>query len=376
MHYWLVGMRGGERVLEEILSLFPTADLFTHVAIRENLSEALRNRPITETFIGRLPFARKHYARFLPLMPLALEELDLSGYDLVISSESGPAKGVIAPPGSVHVCYCHSPMRYVWDQYGAYRQQLGPLGRLAFSVTAHGLRTWDVATAARVDQFVANSAFVAERIRRYYKTEAKVVHPPVELSAFSLPREPGTGDYFLFVSELVGYKRADLVVEAFNRLRLPLVVVGDGKEAPALARRASPNICLTGRVSQERLVELYQNARALVFPALEDFGIVPLEAMACGVPVIAYSRGGARESVVAGKTGLFFDEQNADAIIDAVERFETQRATFDRRQIAAHAQKFSPEVFRKRFRQCVDGAIARARRRDAASTGRTGVSAE
>ncbi|RMH45422.1 MAG: glycosyltransferase family 4 protein, partial [Alphaproteobacteria bacterium] len=300
VHYWLVGMRGGERVLEEILAMFPQAEIFTHVAAPSALSARVNAHPIHETRVARLPGARRHYQKYLGFMPRALEELDLSGFDLVISSESGPAKGVIVPPGVPHIAYVHSPMRYIWDHYPAYRARLGPVGRVVFSRLAHRLRQWDVTSAARVDRIVANSAFVAERVRRFWRREADVVHPPVDLGRFR-PAPDGTPRrHFLFVSELVPYKRADLVIEAFRGLDLPLLVVGDGPERARLQRDLPDNVRLLGRVPAAELASLYQGARALVFPAEEDFGITPVEAMASGTPVIAYGRGGATESVVDG----------------------------------------------------------------------------
>lgn len=357
IHYWLLGMRGGERVLEELVRLYPQADLFTHVADPARLSELLRSRPVTESFISRLPLARRHCQKYLGLMPRALEEFDLSGYDLVISSESGPAKGVIVPPRAVHLCYTHSPMRYIWDHYGAYRGTLGAAGRWYFSHLAHRLRIWDVTTAARVDRFVANSTFVASRIRRYYRREADVVHPPVDLDAYTLPEGGAGRDYYLFVSELVPYKRADLVIEAFRGLERPLKVAGGGSQLEALRRSAPENVSLLGRVPDGALTKLYQNARALIFPAEEDFGIVPVEAMACGTPVIAYGHGGARDSVLEGRTGLFFQEQSAAAIRAAVEAFEAAEDRFSPASIAAHAAGFSAERFRAEFRAIAEAEL-------------------
>jgi glycosyltransferase involved in cell wall biosynthesis len=356
IHYWLVGMRGGERVLEELVRLYPQADIYTHVVDPDRISDLLRSRPITETSVARLPGAKRHYQKYLGFMPRALEELDLSGYDLVLSSESGPAKGVIVPPGAAHVCYTHSPMRYIWDHYGDYSAQLGRIGRLYFSHLAHRLRIWDVTTAARVDRFVANSSFVAERIRRYYNRSAEVVHPPVDLDAYRLPASPVRRDYYLFVSELVRYKRADLVVEAFRNLDRPLLVVGDGSDRVALEQNLPPNVELLGRVPFADLPGLYQGARALIFPAEEDFGIVPVEAIACGTPVLAYGRGGARDSVVDGVTGLFFDRQSPQAIRDALNRFELEDTTdaFDPATISAHAQRFGADRFRAEFAAVVD----------------------
>ncbi|SDC03969.1 glycosyltransferase [Ruegeria marina] len=358
VHYWLVGMRGGERVLEELVRLYPDADLFTHVADPDRLSPLLANRPITESFIARLPGAKRHYQKYLGLMPRALEELDLSGYDLVISSESGPAKGVIVPPGTPHICYVHTPMRYIWDHYVSYSALLGRVGRMYFSRLAHRLRIWDVTTAARVDHFVANSNFVAERIRRFYRRDADVVHPPVDLDAYRLPNAPSTRAAYLFVSQLVPYKRADLVIEAFRGLDHPLLVVGDGSQRAELERNLPRNVTLLGKVPAADLPGLYQNARALIFPAEEDFGIVPVEAMACGTPVLAYGRGGALDSVIDGKTGLFFDDQSPEAIREAVLSFETRQSQFDPEYISAHAAGFGAERFRREFSAVVERVIA------------------
>ncbi|MCF3935165.1 glycosyltransferase [Acuticoccus sp. M5D2P5] len=353
IYYWLVKMRGGERVLEEMLKLYPQADIFTHVAIPERLSDIIRAHRITETFIGRLPGARAHYKAYLPLMPRALEELDLSGYDLVISVESGPAKGVIVPPGVPHICYCNTPMRYIWDQYGFYCRSMGTVQRFVFGHVAHQLRQWDVSTAARVDHFVANSSFAAERIRRYYGRESTVINPPVDLSIYR-PGPQRRGAHFLFISELVPYKRADIAIEAFSRLGLPLTVVGSGDGAAALKQKAGDNVRFLGRVPNEELAVLYRTARAVIFPPLEDFGIVPVEAMASGVPVIAYGKGGVRDSVIDGETGLFFDTQSTEALIEAVERFCTIEDRFDPERIVAQARLFSQESFRQRFGALVE----------------------
>lgn len=356
VHYWIISMRGGERVLEQMVRLYPNADIFTHIVDRSNISETLLSRPIHETFIARLPGARRHYQKYLGLMPRALEELDLSGYDLVISSESGPAKGVIARSDATHVCYCHSPMRYIWDQYPQYRASLKGPARLYFSHIAHGLRQWDVASSARVDRFVANSRFVAKRIARTYNREAVVVHPPVDIDAFRPAPSAKERSYYLFVSELVRYKRADLVIEAFRRLKRPLKIVGSGELFTRLAADLPDNVELLGRLALPELVNVYQGARALIFPPEEDFGIVPVEAMACGTPVLAYGSGGARETVVDGITGLFFPEQSVDAIIGAIAAFEERESFFDSRRIAAHAAKFGEERFRDELSAVIDDA--------------------
>ncbi|MFN4098266.1 MAG: glycosyltransferase [Pararhodobacter sp.] len=358
VHYWLTGMRGGENVLEEIVRLYPQADIFTHVLERDKISALLLSRPITETFVGRLPWAPRLYPKYLSFMPRALEELDLSAYDLVISSESGPAKGVIVRPDAAHVCYCHSPMRYIWDHYSEYSSNLGWLQRAYFGRVAHSLRQWDVSTAARVDCFVANSRFVAERIRRFYNRDSVVVNPPVDLSHYQ-PAQGRTRDHFLFVSELVPYKRADLAVEAFRTLDRPLKIVGKGPELARLQRIATPNVEFLGRVSGDTLRDLYQGAKALIFPQVEDFGIVPVEAMACGTPVIAYDRGGARDSVLSGVTGLFFDTQDAQGLRAAVHLFEANSERFDHARIASYARRFGAERFRAELSGVIDQTRAR-----------------
>ena len=361
VHYWLVGMRGGERVLEELLRLYPQADIFTHVADPAKLSPLIRDRKITETSVARLPFARQQYQKYLGFMPRALEEIDLRGYDLVISSESGPAKGIIPPPTARHICYVHSPMRYIWDSYNSYASGLGAVGRFYFSRLAHKLRQWDVTTAQRVDRFVTNSSFVADRVERYYRRSSDVLNPPVDLGVYALPPEHAPRSYYLFVSELVPYKKADVVIDAFRGFDRPLKVVGDGAQRAKLERNLPPNIELLGRVDQNQLTELYQGAQALIFPAEEDFGIVPLEAMACGTPVLAYGRGGVRDSVIDGDTGLYFDRQDADAVCDAVERFENMgQSHFDVQRLHAHACSFSPERFRTRFAEIVDETLKQA----------------
>ena len=343
VHYWLVGMRGGERVIERLIKLFPDADLFTHVYVPGKMSAIIRGRPVKTTFINRLPGAAKHYQKYLPLMPLALEQLDLRGYDLVISSESGPAKGVIAPPDAVHLCYCHSPMRYLWDHYHDYLSTTGGLSRLAIPWLFHGVRNWDVISAARVDTFVANSSFIQKRISRVWHRESRIVHPPVEVDLFH-PRDDVESRY-LWVGQMTPYKRADIALDAFNELGLPLLMVGDGNIQKELRRRARPNITIVDRLDFTALRAAYAQCRALVFTAEEDFGIVPVEAMASGRPVLAYGRGGIRDSVVEGRSGLFFAEQTVESLIAGVEAMEKWLPHFDPAAAVADASRFAPEHF-------------------------------
>ena len=295
VHYWLVGMRGGERVLEEICKIYPDADIYTHVFDPTRITPLIKKHKIQTSFIAKLPFAVRHYQKYLGFMPRALEQLDLSGYDLILSSESGPTKGIVPAPGARHVCYCHSPMRYIWDEFHTYTNNLDPVSRFVFSRVAHRMRIWDVVSAARVDGFVANSSFTAARIERYYRRPADVVFPPVDTNRFAPSAQ--RGNYFLFASQLVPYKKAGLAIDAFRNIDAPLYVVGDGSERKRLKSSAPSNVKFLGRVSDAELEKLYAECRALIFPGQEDFGIVPLEAMASGRPVIAFNKGGARDIV-------------------------------------------------------------------------------
>lgn len=343
IHYWLVGMRGGERVLERLIRLFPRADIFTHVYNPDAVSNTIRARPVQTTFIQKLPGAQRHYQKYLPLMPLALEQLDLRGYDLILSSESGPAKGVIVPPGALHVCYCHSPMRYLWDHYTDYLHSAGRLTRLAMPMLTHGLRKWDHASSARVDRFIANSTFIQQRIEKSYRRPSAVVFPPVDVSLFRPSDE--IDPHYLWVGQMTAYKRADLAVEAFNALGLPLLMVGEGEMLRELKARARPNVKIVPRLGFDELRQAYARCRALVFTAEEDFGMVPVEAMASGRPVLAYGRGGAIDSVRPGVSGLFFREQTKESLIDAVEAMEAWLPQFNPADAMREAERFSPERF-------------------------------
>jgi glycosyltransferase involved in cell wall biosynthesis len=345
-------------VVAALAQMFPDADLFVHVCdealVRETLGAGFRGR-IVQSFVARWPGARRHYQKYLPLMPLACEQWDLSDYDLVISSEAGPAKGVLTRPDALHLCYCHSPMRYLWDMYHDYRRNAGWLVRALFPLVAHRLRLWDRLSADRVDCFVANSSFVASRIRKFYRRDAQVVHPPVAVQAFQCDQP--RGEHYLLLGQLVPYKRADLAVRAFNELGLPLVVIGEGEQQCALRALARPNVQLIGRQPFEVIRQQLQSCRALVFPGLEDFGIVPVEAMAAGAPVIAYARGGVLETVRDGVTGCLFHEQSVEALKAAVQRVESGAVRVDPAAAHRHALAFDGARFEREMRAVIDAAL-------------------
>jgi glycosyltransferase involved in cell wall biosynthesis len=359
IHYWLVGMRGGEKVIEALCEMYPQADIYTHVYVREMVSDRIRGHRIVPTFINALPRASKMYKTYLPLMPLALEQLDLRGYDLIISSESGPAKGIIAPSEALHVCYCHTPMRYIWNMYHDYRHSAGQLARLMMPPLTHYLRMWDVTTAARVDSFVANSATVAGRIRRYYGADATVIHPPVDTDAFSIAAPSELDDYYLMAGELVSYKRPDLAVRAFNEMKLKLVVIGGGEMLDEIRRLAGPTVTVLGSQPFDVLKRHYARCRALIFPGEEDFGMVPVEAMASGRPVVAFGRGGAVETVANGISGAFFAEQTVTSISSAVSSLAGME--IDSEKIASHARQFGRDQFFQKMRTHIDGLLAKKR---------------
>lgn len=356
VHYWLVGMGGGEKVLEALCRIYPDADIFTHVAKRDRLSPLLASRNIKTTFISRLPGAVQNYQSYLPLMPLALDQLDLTGYDLVISSESGPAKGVVTRADSLHICYCHSPMRYLWDYWPQYLHGASLPKKLGMRLFLPYLRRADVLSSFRVDRFLANSRTVARRIAKHWRRDAEVVHPPVSLGAIPA-RSRGGGSYYICLGRLTAYKRVDLAVEACTRLGRPLLVVGDGEEMARLRAKAGDTVRFAGRLDDAQSISALSGARALLFPGEEDFGIVPLEAMAAGVPVIAYGRGGATETVEGGKSGLFFDRQDVDSLCEGIESFERMEKDFDPAVARARAEEFSEERFAAAFKAQVEAGF-------------------
>lgn len=355
VHYWLVGDRGGEKVLKALYEMYPGATVFTHVFDPNAAPACFRTADVRTSFIDRLPAAQSKYQLYLPFMPMALEGLDLQDFDLVISTESGPAKGIIPAPHARHFCYVHSPMRYIWNMYADSMRRSNFAIRTLFPAIANYLRTWDVASAARVDAFAANSNAVKARIARYWRRDAEVIHPPVAVQDFSLT--PTHEGFYLYVSELVDYKRADLVVDAFTASKRPLIVIGDGPQMPLLRERAGPNVTLLGRVDFTTLRAHYAACRAFVFAAEEDFGIVPVEAMACGKPVIAFGKGGALDTVKPNVSGLLFQEQTVSALNAAVEAFEAAPAQFDPHAIRAHAEGFDTPVFKNAMARAIERLV-------------------
>jgi chain length determinant protein tyrosine kinase EpsG len=367
VHEWLVNHAGSEKVVEEILKIYPQADLFSVVDfLKPHERGFLQGKVAKTTFVQRLPGAEKRFRHYLPLMPLAMEQHDLSGYDLVLSSSHAVAKGVLTGPDQLHVCYIHSPIRYAWDMQHQYLKESGMASGVKGTVAKmllHYMRLWDARTAAGVDQFLANSAFIGRRVRKVYRRDAEVIHPPVDVERFALRRDKE--EFYLTASRMVPYKRMPMIAEAFSRMPdKKLIVIGDGPEMDKVRAAAGPNVSVLGFLGDAALVDHMQRAKAFVFAAEEDFGITPVEAQACGTPVIAFGRGGSLETVrgrghPAQRTGVFFTEQTPEAVIAAVEAFEALPVPIRPETCRAHAEQFAPALFRQRFQSAVERAWAR-----------------
>jgi glycosyltransferase involved in cell wall biosynthesis len=354
VHDWLLTMGGAERVLEQVAALYPAAPIYAVIANPTALAPSLAGRTIVQSWIARLPRARWWYRRYLPLMPRAVEAWDLSAFDLVLSDCSAVAKGVITRSDAVHVSYVHTPMRYLWDLEAEYRRGAGLAAGLAMSATFPALRRWDRAAAERPTALMANSHAVARRIRTHYGRGSRVVFPPVAVDRFNPGR--ARGDYLLVLSRLVGYKRLDLAVRAASALRLPLVVAGEGPERPRLEQLAGPSVRFVGRPSDAEAVRLLEEARALLLPGEEDFGIVMAEALAAGAPVVACAAGGALDIVTPGTTGVLFSEPTVDAVVGAVQELLGLR--FDPDRLHRSAERFSAARFRAEYQAAVHDALA------------------
>jgi glycosyltransferase involved in cell wall biosynthesis len=347
---WLTGMRGGEKILEVLCELFPDATVFALLHNEGAMSPTIERMKIKTSFIQHLPMKATKYRNYLPLMPLAIDSIDFSGYDLIISTSAAVAKGAIPKDGAKHICYCNSPMRYVWDQYEEYfgKRNAGFVTRSVMALVAPYLRRWDVQSCNRVHYFIANSHNVAERISRIYHRTSEVIYPPVSTDQFTISEK--NDSYYLVVSALVPYKRVDLAIKAFNKYGEKLLVVGSGPEREKLEKMSNKNIEFLGWQIGESLAKLYTGCRALIFPGVEDFGIVPLEAMASGKPVVAFGEGGALETVVAdgvSPTGIFFYESTVEALNTAIKSLSKMK--FDPYAIRQHAEKFDRMIFKQQM---------------------------
>ncbi len=358
IHDWLNGMRGGEKVLEAILDLFPNADIFTLFLDADRISDKIKSHPIVTSSLNKRNWIKKRYRSFLPMLPAAVESFDLKGYDLVISSSHCVAKGIIPEPDTLHVSYIHSPMRYIWDQYDAYFGHLKGLKRSIVSTMTSRLRVWDVTSAARVDRFIANSTFVRSRIQKFYRRDAAVLNPPIDTDFYApAPKSdpPSSRDFFLTVSALVPYKRIDLLIEGFNRTGDKLVIIGKGPEEKRLKGLAKSNIHFKKDLAASELRDLYRNAKAFVYAGIEDFGMAFVEAMACGTPVVAFRRGGILDIVTDDHFGVLFGDQSVEALIQSLEVFKGK--DYEPDLLRKRSLDFSEPVFKDRFHRLLEQAF-------------------
>jgi len=369
LHHWFISLAGGERVIDTIAKIFPNADIFSLFIDEQKLPLSLRERKIVASVLDKIPGARRVHRHLLPFYPLAVEMLDLSGYDLVISSDSGPMKGALTDVNATHICYCHSPMRYLWDGYSAYMRGMSPPMQTIFGLASHYVRNWDYSAAQRVDYFIANSNYVAGRIRKYYRRDSTIIHPPIDTAHSFLANQHE--DYYLAVGRLVPYKRTDILIDACNKLGRRLLIVGDGPEMKRLRKTAGRNVEFLGEVNESQLRNIYAQCRALLFAADEDFGMVALEAQSYGRPVIAFGKGGSLETVRgtykladlrnADKrkliTGIFFEKQTADSLANAIRSFESAEDMFVPEEIQSHARKFDTSIFVERLQKYIQSVM-------------------
>lgn len=354
VHDWLTAMGGAEKVVLELYKIFPDAPVYTSVVNFDKIDPKFKEMDIRTTFIQKLPFSKKKYNRYLPLFPLAFEALDLREFDIIISSTASiGVKGVLRDSSSIHICYCHTPPRYAWDFYHEYLSYAGKLQQKLIPFLMHYLRQYDQSSSGRVDYFIANSSIVKERIKKIYRREAEVIFPPVDIERFQLSNE--SEEYYLVVSRLVPYKKVDLVVQACNQLKRKLIVIGDGEEIQKLEQMAGTTIEFLGYQSDKIVEEYMKKCKAFLFPGYEDFGIAPVEAQACGKPVIAFGKGGALDTVIHKKTGILFEEQSVESLIKAIETFENH--SFNPNEIRENAEKFSDQNFKNSIKEIINNKI-------------------
>lgn len=354
IHDWLTGMRGGELVLDSLLKIYPEAELFTLIYNKGTINERIENRKIHTAFTNNLPFKATKYRSYLPLFPMAIESLDLRGFDLIVSSSHCVAKGIIPPPNSIHISYIHSPMRYVWDLYYDYFPSKSGLKFFVIQAISNYLRNWDVTSSHRVDQYICNSKFIAKRIKKYYARESDVVYPPCLPQGYKVLAEKKE-DFYLIVSAFAPYKRIDLAIEAFRKNGKRLIIIGGGQDEKKLKQSVPSNIEFLGGRPRNEIIEYYKKARGFIFPGLEDFGITPVESQGYSTPVIAFGEGGALETVVDGKTGVFFQEQTVESLNEAITRFE--KLSFTTQNFQKSINRFTEEKFINEIKNQVDRQI-------------------
>ena len=351
VHDWLTNMGGAEQVVINFKEIYPDAPIYTTFYNPNNLDPKLRNIDVRTSYLQKKKMVTNH-KKYFPFMPRAFENFDLSEYDVVLSSSSSCAKGVITKPGCIHICYCHTPMRYAWEKKDEYTKDMGALKKKLVNILLHYMRIWDVASSNRVDYFIANSRAVQERIKKYYNRDSEVIPGPIRCNYFNISETDG--DYYFIVSRLVKYKRFDLAVQACKELGRKLVIIGDGPERKKLEKIAgnNKNIIFLGRQDDDTVKKYMQECKALLFPGEEDFGLVPIETQSCGRPVIAYKKGGVLDTVIDGETGILFNEQSVESLKNAILKFENMK--FDKQKIRKHALEFDEEIFKKRIKEFID----------------------
>ena len=352
VHYWLINMRGGEKVLENLCKIYPNADIYTHVYNKNKISTIINNHTIKTTFIQYLPFSIKFYKLYLPLMPLALKLLNLKKYDLIISSESGPSKGFLKSNNSVHVCYCHSPMRYLYDMKEEYLRNYKFFYKKVINLIFLLIKKWDINSSKNIDLIIANSNFVANRIKKYWKKDSVVIYPSINIDEFYIDNEKE--DYYLVLSELNEYKRVDIAIDAFNKLNKPLYIIGYGPLINKFKNMSNTNITFLSNIDDREKSIYLSKSKALIFPGIEDFGIVPLESMASGTPVIAYKKGGVLDYLKDGFNGIFFNEQSSKSLINSINKFEKEKNAFDPNEIRKSVLNFTFDNFSSNFKNVLN----------------------